>query len=60
MLQVILEVAPDTLYDEIFIKVLRSSFLEISSHHCGNFVIQALISSARHKDQVCAGYLFFG
>ncbi|KAK8678639.1 hypothetical protein V6N13_144134 [Hibiscus sabdariffa] len=50
--QVILEVAPESLYNDIFTKLLKSSFFELSSHHCGNFVVQALISHARTKDQM--------
>ncbi|KAK8581092.1 hypothetical protein V6N12_071334 [Hibiscus sabdariffa] len=51
-MQVILEVAPESLYNDIFTKLLKSSFFELSSHHCGNFVVQALISHARTKDQM--------
>ena len=50
--QVILEVAPETLYDEIFTKVFRNSLFEVSSHHCGNFAVQALVSHARCQGQV--------
>lgn len=52
-MQVVLGVAPEVLYNEMFTKVFGNSLFELSSHHCGNFVIQALISQARHKDQVC-------
>lgn len=52
ILQVILEVAPEVLYNELLKKVFRSSLFELSSHHCGNFVVQALISHARHQEQV--------
>ncbi|CAN6455532.1 unnamed protein product [Victoria cruziana] len=52
LMEVILEVAPDALYNEIFLRVFRGNLLEISSHNCGNFVSQALLSSIRHKEQV--------
>lgn len=51
-MEVILEVAPEVLYNEIFLKVFRNSLFELSSHHCGNFVVQALISHARHREQM--------
>lgn len=47
LMEVIVEVAPETLYDELFTKVFRNSLFQMSSHHCGNFVVQALISHAR-------------
>lgn len=52
-MQVILEVSPKILYDEMFTKVFKNSLFELSADHCGNFVIQALISHARDQDQVC-------
>ncbi|KAD6794826.1 hypothetical protein E3N88_05722 [Mikania micrantha] len=52
LMEVILEVAPDTLYNELLTNVFRNSLFEMSSHHCGNFVIQALISHARNEDHV--------
>ncbi|XP_049934410.1 pumilio homolog 23 isoform X2 [Nymphaea colorata] len=52
LMEVILEVAPDTLYNEIFLRVFRGSLFEISSHNSSNFVSQALLSSVRHEDQV--------
>ncbi|KAE8688617.1 Pumilio-like protein 23 [Hibiscus syriacus] len=51
-MQVILEVAPESLYNDMFTKLLKNSLFELSSHHCGNFVVQALISHARTKDQM--------
>lgn len=51
LLEVIIKLAPETLYYELLNKVFKGSLFEISSHHCGNFVVQALISSARTKDQ---------
>ncbi|KAJ0744968.1 putative nucleolar protein [Helianthus annuus] len=52
LMEVILEVAPDTLYNELISKVFKDSLFEMSSHHCGNFVIQALISHTRNEDHV--------
>uniref|UniRef100_A0A2N9GA21 PUM-HD domain-containing protein n=1 Tax=Fagus sylvatica TaxID=28930 RepID=A0A2N9GA21_FAGSY len=52
LMEVILEVAPEILYNEMFTKVFKNSLFELSSHHCGNFVVQALISHARHPDQM--------
>ncbi|KAG6409244.1 hypothetical protein SASPL_132278 [Salvia splendens] len=49
---VILSVAPDTIYNDIFTKVFKNSLFRLSSHFCGNFVIQALISHARSKEQI--------
>ncbi|KAA8541572.1 hypothetical protein F0562_022724 [Nyssa sinensis] len=49
LMEVILEVAPETLYNELFTKVFRNSLFEMSSHHCGNFVVQALLSHARDR-----------
>ncbi|XP_058108753.1 pumilio homolog 23-like [Magnolia sinica] len=52
LMEVVLEVAPETLYDKIFMKVFKGSLFEISSHQCGSFVIQALVSSTRSKGQM--------
>lgn len=52
-MQVILEVAPESLYNEMFTKLFKNSLFELSSNDCGNFVVQALIPHARTKDQVC-------
>ncbi|KAF9615696.1 hypothetical protein IFM89_026111 [Coptis chinensis] len=52
VLQVILEVAPEDLYNEIFTKIFRKSLFKISSDHCGSFVIQALVSSPRCQGQM--------
>uniref|UniRef100_A0A803KQU6 Uncharacterized protein n=2 Tax=Chenopodium quinoa TaxID=63459 RepID=A0A803KQU6_CHEQI len=54
LMEVILEVAPDTLYDEIFMKIFKGSLYDISCHHYANFAVQALISYARNQDQVGA------
>ncbi|XP_056176442.1 pumilio homolog 23 [Syzygium oleosum] len=52
LLEVILEVAPEYLYDDMFNKIFRNSLFEMSSHQCGSFVVQALISKARHEEQM--------
>ncbi|KAL5731709.1 hypothetical protein ACHQM5_004412 [Ranunculus cassubicifolius] len=52
LMEVILEVAPDTLYDEIFTKFFRNYMFKISSDHCGSFVMQALVSSVKCEDQM--------
>ncbi|KAJ9537636.1 LOW QUALITY PROTEIN: hypothetical protein OSB04_030369 [Centaurea solstitialis] len=52
LMEVILEVAPESLYNEIITKAFRNSLFEMSSHYCGNFVVQALISNARSEDHV--------
>ncbi|KAK7338199.1 hypothetical protein VNO77_18801 [Canavalia gladiata] len=50
LMEVILEVSPEALFKELFVKVFRNSLFELSSHQHGNFVIQALISYASHQD----------
>ncbi|KAL9463583.1 hypothetical protein AB3S75_001402 [Citrus x aurantiifolia] len=52
LMEVILEVAPQSLYDDMFTKVFRNSLFDLSSHHCANFVVQALVSHARDQDQM--------
>ncbi|KAK0598056.1 hypothetical protein LWI29_031154 [Acer saccharum] len=52
LMEVILEVAPEGLYNEMFTKVFKNSLFKLSTHHCANFVIQALISHARNQDQM--------
>lgn len=52
LMEVILEVSPDSLYNEMFSKVFRNSLYELSAHHCGNFVVQALLSHTRAKEQI--------
>jgi nucleolar protein 9 len=54
--QVILEVAPESLYNEMFNKVFKNSLFELSVDRCANFVIQALISHARDQEQVSLSY----
>jgi hypothetical protein len=48
-----LQVASDTLYLEMFQRFFRHRLLQLSVHPSANFVIQALIASARHPGQVC-------
>ncbi|RZC22629.1 Pumilio-like 23 isoform B [Glycine soja] len=48
--QVVLEVSPEALFNELFTKVFRNSLFELSSHQHGNFVVQALISYASNQD----------
>lgn len=52
LMEVILEVAPDILYDEMFMKVFKDSLYDISSHQSANFAVQALISNARSQSQI--------
>ncbi|KAF7843691.1 pumilio-like protein 23 [Senna tora] len=52
LMEVVLEVSPEALYNEMFTKVFRNSLFELSSHQCGNFVIQSLISHSRNQDQL--------
>ncbi|PKA61444.1 Pumilio like 23 [Apostasia shenzhenica] len=51
LLEVIVEVAPVALYAELLDVVFKGSLFDMSSHQLGNFVVQALVSSARTKDQ---------
>ncbi|KAH6836297.1 pumilio 23 [Perilla frutescens var. hirtella] len=52
LMEVILAVAPDTIYNEIFTKVFKDSLFRMSSHPSGNFVIQALVSHARSQEHI--------
>ncbi|XP_058226935.1 pumilio homolog 23 isoform X2 [Rhododendron vialii] len=52
LMEVIVEVAPETLYKELFTKVFRNSLVQLSYHECGNFVVQALVSHARSQDNI--------
>ncbi|GAB2268871.1 hypothetical protein Dimus_003814 [Dionaea muscipula] len=52
LMEIILEVAPRMLYDEIFVKVFGDSLFEIACHQSANFVVQALISHARSQSQM--------
>ena len=47
-----MEVAPEELLNGMLVGALRGALFAISSHHCGNYVVQALISSAKTSDQV--------
>ncbi|XP_019440483.1 PREDICTED: pumilio homolog 23 [Lupinus angustifolius] len=44
LMEVVLEVSPEVLFNELFTKVFKNSLLDLSSYPCGNFVVQALIS----------------
>lgn len=50
LMEVVLEVSPVALFNELFTKVFRNSLFEFSSHQHGNFVVQALISHASDQD----------
>ncbi|KAI4325706.1 hypothetical protein MLD38_031081 [Melastoma candidum] len=52
LFEVIFEVAPEKLSNEIFGKVFKNSLLETSSNQSGSFVIQALISNTRSLEQI--------
>ncbi|KAK7285692.1 hypothetical protein RJT34_20470 [Clitoria ternatea] len=52
LMEVILEVSPKALFNELFTKVFRNSLFELSSHQHGNFVVQALISYASNQDLI--------
>lgn len=52
LMEVILEVAPETLYNELFFKLFRNLLFDLSSDQYGNFVVQALVSHARTQDQM--------
>ncbi|KAL4306042.1 hypothetical protein HN51_039984 [Arachis hypogaea] len=50
LMEVVLEVSPEALFNELFTKVFRNSLFELSSHQHGNFVVQALISHTSNQD----------
>ncbi|KAF8779815.1 hypothetical protein HU200_002077 [Digitaria exilis] len=52
LLEVIVEVAPEELRNGMLVGTLKGALFAISSHHCGNYVVQALISSAKTSDQI--------
>lgn len=52
LLEVIVEVAPEELRNNMLTGTLKGALFAISSHHCGNYVVQALISSAKTADQM--------
>ncbi|GAU46980.1 hypothetical protein TSUD_190170 [Trifolium subterraneum] len=50
LMEVVLEVSPVALFNELFTKVFKNSLFELSSHQHGNFIVQALISHASDQD----------
>ncbi|XP_024006655.1 pumilio homolog 23 isoform X2 [Eutrema salsugineum] len=52
LVEVILEVAPESLYKEMLNKVFKNSLFELSLDRCANFVIQALISHTKDQEQM--------
>ncbi|KAL2345982.1 hypothetical protein Fmac_007267 [Flemingia macrophylla] len=50
LMEVVLEVSPEPLFNELFTKVFTNSLFELSSDQYGNFVVQALISYASNHD----------
>uniref|UniRef100_A0A0D9XJ87 PUM-HD domain-containing protein n=1 Tax=Leersia perrieri TaxID=77586 RepID=A0A0D9XJ87_9ORYZ len=52
LLEVIVEVAPDELRNNMLTGTLKGALFAISSHHCGNYVVQALVASAKTLDQM--------
>uniref|UniRef100_A0A0D3HD75 PUM-HD domain-containing protein n=1 Tax=Oryza barthii TaxID=65489 RepID=A0A0D3HD75_9ORYZ len=52
LLEVIVEVAPEELRNNMLTGTLKGALFAISSHHCGNYVVQALVASAKTSDQM--------
>ncbi|KAG6541139.1 hypothetical protein Mapa_017510 [Marchantia paleacea] len=52
LMEVIIQSAPNPLYVEIFQRFFRKRMLQLSLHQSANFVVQVLISCARHEGQV--------
>ncbi|KAL2632302.1 hypothetical protein R1flu_016988 [Riccia fluitans] len=52
LMEVIIQSAPNALYVEIFQRFFRKRLLHLSLHQSANFVVQVLISCARHEGQV--------
>ncbi|GER28355.1 pumilio 23, partial [Striga asiatica] len=52
LMEVILAVAPDNMFNEVFTKIFKGSLFRMSSHSSGNFVVQALISHARNQEHI--------
>eukprot|EP00252_Welwitschia_mirabilis_P017859 TRINITY_DN3976_c0_g1_i1.p1 TRINITY_DN3976_c0_g1~~TRINITY_DN3976_c0_g1_i1.p1 ORF type:complete len:815 (-),score=146.29 TRINITY_DN3976_c0_g1_i1:376-2820(-) len=52
LMEVILTVAPDSLFMEILNRFFRHSLFEIGMHEVANFVLQSLISNSRDEGQV--------
>ncbi|KAI9278411.1 armadillo-type protein [Phascolomyces articulosus] len=51
LLQVILKVAPRSVYDKLYEKHLKGKLAKYSQHPLANFVVQTLISTVRTADQ---------
>ncbi|KAI7861000.1 armadillo-type protein [Circinella umbellata] len=51
LLQVVLKVAPPTVYEKLYEKHLKGKLAKYSQHPLANFVVQTLISTVRTKDQ---------
>lgn len=52
LVEVMLEVAPDGIYSEMFRQILTPHLTEYALHQSANFVVQALIVSLRNHNQV--------
>ncbi|KAK4791638.1 hypothetical protein SAY86_032051 [Trapa natans] len=52
LMEVIIEVSPESLYNTLFHKIFRNSLYDIASHQCGSFVVQALVSNARSQEHM--------
>ncbi|KAL0701556.1 hypothetical protein Bca4012_057678 [Brassica carinata] len=52
LMEVILEVAPESLYNELFNKVFKNSLYDLSLDRSANFVVQVLISQAKNQEQM--------
>uniref|UniRef100_A0A0E0EXS2 PUM-HD domain-containing protein n=1 Tax=Oryza meridionalis TaxID=40149 RepID=A0A0E0EXS2_9ORYZ len=52
LLEVIMEVAPDELRNNMLTGTLKGALFVISSHHNGNYVVEALVASARTSHQM--------
>ena len=55
LLEVLVVVAPGEVYQEIYDRFLKGRLLALTSHHCANFVIQAMFSAAGNEQQVGRG-----
>ncbi|KAG8091335.1 hypothetical protein GUJ93_ZPchr0012g20525 [Zizania palustris] len=52
LLEVIVEVAPEEVHNNMLTSTLKGALFAMSSHHCGNYVVQALVASAKTSDQM--------
>ncbi|KAK4774094.1 hypothetical protein SAY87_029113 [Trapa incisa] len=52
LMEVIIEVSSESLYNELFHKIFRNLLYDIASHKCGSFVAQALVSNTRSQEQM--------